>query len=159
MINAGSPMCTWGRVGLVCCLSLNSFVSKVLAADAAPSAVNAGTSFVSLLQVMLGLGLVLAAIAGSAWLLKRLGPGQVAASGALRVVGGVAVGPKERVVLVDVGDTRLVLGVAPGHVSTLHQMPRPAEDSAVQTIEPLASLFQDRLRALLNKKHGGNDAH
>lgn len=151
-----SPMRTRGRVGLVCWFSLSSPISQVLAA-ASTAPVAPGMPFLSLLQVMLGLGLVLGAIAGSAWLLKRLGPGQVGASGALRVVAGVAVGPKERVVLVDVGDTRLVLGVAPGHVSTLHQMPRPADEPTHPPMEPMASLFQDKLRALLNKKRGRRD--
>lgn len=113
------------------------------------------TPIVSLLQVLLGLGLVLAAIAGTAWLLRRFTPGRIAASGSLRVVGGVAVGPKERVVLVDVGDTRLVLGVAPGHVSTLHQMPRPNDEPVNQPLEPMANLFQDKLRSLLNQNKDG----
>lgn len=152
-----SPMRTCGRVGLVCWLLLASQLSLAVAADGSPP-VAGGASFLGFLQVLLGLGLVLAAIAGSAWLLKRLGPGQVAASGALRVVGGVAVGPKERVVLVDVGDIRLVLGVAPGHVSTLHQMPRPADEPGTGSTEPMTSLFQDKLKVLLSKRGERKDA-
>lgn len=87
--------------------------------------------FSSALQMLLGLGIVLLAIASMAWLLKKFMPGQVAANGDLRVVSAVAVGAKERVVLVDVGETRLVLGVAPGHVIRLLEMPRP--EQAVQT--------------------------
>jgi len=152
MIRVFSPMRTCGRVGLFCFLFLNLSVPSALAAEG----VSAGSTFVSFMQVLLGLGLVLAAIAATAWLLKRLGPGQVSASGALRVVGGVAIGPKERVVLVDVGDVRLVLGVAPGHVSTLHQMPRPTGEPELQ-IEPIASIFQDKLKAFLNKHGSGKD--
>lgn len=156
MMQAGSPMRTCGRVGLVCWFSLASSLSQAFAAsDQAPIA--GTTPFISFLQVLFGLGLVLAAIAGTAWLLKRLGPGQVSAAGALRVVGGVAVGPKERVVLVDVGDTRLVLGVAPGHISTLHQMPRPVDDPSNPRIEPIAGQFQDKLKALLNRKRERRD--
>lgn len=114
----------------------------------------AASSFASLLQVLLGLGLVLGAIAATAWLLRRFSPGQVAASGNLRVVGGVAVGPKERVVLVDVGDTRLVLGVAPGRVNTLHQMPRPTTELQDLSADSGAETFASRLRGLLNKKGG-----
>lgn len=106
--------------------------------------------------MLFGLGVVLGAIAGTAWLLRRLAPGQVVASGALRVVGGVAVGPKERVVLVDIGDTRLVLGVAPGQVTTLHQMPRPAEDTAHATDTPLPQQFADRLKQVLGRKQAGH---
>jgi flagellar protein FliO/FliZ len=111
------------------------------------------TSLTSLLQMMLGLGLVLAAIAGTAWLLRRYAPGQVASAGAMRVVSGVMVGPKERVVLVDVGDTRLVLGVAPGQVSLLHQMPRP--DDVVSETSPMASgPFYTNLRQILQRRGG-----
>ena len=150
-----SPMRTCGRVGLACFL-FALHLPQVLAADGSVPAASS-TTFLGFLQVLLGLGSVLAAIAGSAWLLKRLGPGQVAASGALRVVGGVAIGPKERVVLVDVGDTRLVLGVAPGHVSTLHQMPRPADEPANLPMEPMVSLFQQKFKALLSKNGGLKD--
>jgi flagellar protein FliO/FliZ len=114
----------------------------------------AATSLMSLFQVLFGLGLVLAAIAGTAWLLRKFSPGQVAASGALRVVGGVAVGPKERVVLVDVGETRLVLGVAPGHISTLHEMPRPADEPVSAGFESPAGPFYARLKEMLEKRGG-----
>ncbi len=150
------PVRLSGGVGLSCVLLMAFCATSTHAADASPT-VTATSSVVSLLQVMFGLGLVLAAIAGTAWLLKRLGPGQSSDVGALRVVAGVAVGPKERVVLVDVGDTRLVLGVAPGHVSTLHQMPRPAGDDVRTSIEPVTTVFQEKLKTLLKGK-GSVDA-
>jgi flagellar protein FliO/FliZ len=43
----------------------------------------------------------------------------------MRVIGGVALGTRERLVLVEVGETWLVIGVAPGQVSAVHAMPRP----------------------------------
>jgi flagellar protein FliO/FliZ len=73
-----------------------------------------------LLQVLVALGLVLAAIAAFAWMLRRLTPGAIGTHGWLRVVGGAMVGPKERVVLVEIGDTWLVLGVAASSVNLLH---------------------------------------
>ncbi|MDD5328871.1 MAG: flagellar biosynthetic protein FliO [Sulfuricella sp.] len=71
------------------------------------------------------MGLVLAAVAGTAWLLRRFAPGQIGAGGVVKLIGGVAVGPKERLVLVEIGDTWLVLGVAPGRVNALHTLSRP----------------------------------
>ncbi len=67
-----------------------------------------------------GLLLILVLIFGIAWAFKRYthlpkGRGQN-----MRVVGGVSLGPRERVVVVEIDDTRLVLGVAPGRVQTLH---------------------------------------
>lgn len=77
------------------------------------------------LQVLFSLGIVLAVIVGAAWLLRRFSSGQMGAGGVVKVIGGVALGPKERLVLVEVGETWLVLGVAPGQVSALHTLVRP----------------------------------
>jgi flagellar protein FliO/FliZ len=44
----------------------------------------------------------------------------------MRVVAATAVGSRERVVIVEVGSTWLVLGVAPGRVSALAEIPRQA---------------------------------
>ncbi len=59
------------------------------------------------------------------WLLRRLAPGQGRDARLLTVVASRAVGAKERVVVVDVDGTRLVLGVGGGRVSRLHQYPAP----------------------------------
>jgi flagellar protein FliO/FliZ len=42
----------------------------------------------------------------------------------MRVIAGVAVGPRERVVILELGSSWLVLGVAPGQVNTLAEIPR-----------------------------------
>ena len=99
--------------------------AALAAQSAIPAPVVSPISFGGMLQVLLGLGLVLAAVAGSAWLLRRFSPGQIGAGGAVKVIGGVALGPKERLVLVEIGETWLVLGVAPGQVNTLHTLDKP----------------------------------
>lgn len=99
-------------------------------AGADPAGTSASTSVVSLLQVFLALVIVLATIWGFAWLMRRFTPGQTGGAGALKVVGGVMVGPRERVVIVEVGDTWLLLGVAAGHVTLVHSVPRPADAPA-----------------------------
>jgi flagellar protein FliO/FliZ len=76
-----------------------------------------------LLQTTLGLALVLALIFGAAWLLRRLTP--AGRSGTLiKVVATQSVGQRERVVLIEVGDQWLLLGVAPGAVRTLQTLPK-----------------------------------
>lgn len=84
------------------------------------SAVSSG----SVLQVIFSLLFVLAAIVLVAWILKRINLPQNAAGSALKVISGVAVGQRERIVLVEVNDTWLVVGVAPGQVTALHTMPK-----------------------------------
>ena len=76
------------------------------------------------MQIIFSLILVLAAVAIVAWVLKRINLPQHGAASLLKVISGVAVGPRERVVLMEVNDTWLVVGVAPGQVRTLHTMPK-----------------------------------
>ncbi|MHB1677053.1 MAG: flagellar biosynthetic protein FliO [Sulfuriferula sp.] len=79
---------------------------------------------ISLLQVALSLFAILALIMGAAWLAKRylsINPGTNAA---IKMVSGLNVGGRERVLLLEVGEQWIVIGVAPGHLSTLATMPR-----------------------------------
>lgn len=108
----------------------------------------------SLLQVLLGLALVVAAILVTALVLRRLAPGQMLAGGALRVVGGVMVGPRERVVVVEVQDTWLLLGVAAGSVRLLHTMPRPAPGAAAPLPADTTGMPQWLRRAFESRRNG-----
>lgn len=85
-----------------------------------PSAVSSG----SVAQIIFSLILVLAAVMAVAWVMKRINMPQHGAASLLKVISGVAIGPRERVVLLEVNDTWLVLGIAPGQVRTLHTMPK-----------------------------------
>jgi len=105
----------------------------------------------SLWQLTLGMVAVLGLILGIAWLLKRSGRFQMAAGGGLRVLGGLSMGTRERVVLVQVGETQLLLGVAPGRVQTLHVLEQPLDSGKPAT----ASGFADQLGRFLKKEHGG----
>ena len=78
-----------------------------------------------LLQATLGLALVLGLIVAVAWIAKRLAPGALRGGGVpLTIVASQAVGQRERVVVVEIADQWLVLGVAPGHVSSLSTLPK-----------------------------------
>ncbi|MBI1394803.1 MAG: flagellar biosynthetic protein FliO [Betaproteobacteria bacterium] len=104
----------------LCAIALT--VPALARADEAPVA---GGTMSVLLQVFLGLALVMGAIALAAWLARRYLPGTRHGTGPVRVVGGVMVGPKERVVVVEVQDDWIVVGVTPSSVNALHTIPRP----------------------------------
>ncbi len=131
---------------------LVSLPLNVLAAEP-PVSVGTTTSFVNALQMLLALGIVLAAIAGTAWVLKRMTPGQAGNSSGIRVVSAVAVGPKERVVLVDVSGTRLVLGVAPGQVTKLMELPLPeSPEDLPDTVSPFMGKLKEFLASQREQK-------
>ena len=101
----------------------------------------------SVLQLLLGLAVVLAMVLGAAWLARRFGLNAGPTGGAMRLRGGVSLGPRERAVLLEVRDTWLVVGVAPGQVRTLHTLPRP-EDEAPAGETPATPAFAQWLRRL-----------
>ncbi len=105
-------------------------------------------------QMMFGLGLVLALMFGALLLIKKLSLPRGPAASSLKVVGAAAVGPRERVVLVEVGDKLLVLGVAPGQVEGLHTFdaatfPRP-EPGDMTPAGP--GSFAERVRQVLERR-------
>ncbi len=83
-------------------------------------------SAASLLTVLLSLALILGGFIAVAWLARRYLPG-MGTQGVVRVVGTTPVGARERVVVVEVDNTWLLLGVGGGNVRLLHSQPKPAE--------------------------------
>jgi flagellar protein FliO/FliZ len=104
----------------------------------------------SLWQLTLGMLLVLGLIVAIAWVLKRSARFQMAAGGGLRILGGLSMGTRERVVLLQVGETQLLVGVAPGRVQTLHILDKPLEST--HGAASAVPRFADQLGRLLNKE-------
>ncbi len=136
----------------ICLTPLAALPHAALAQQAAAPLPAAGINF---LQMLLGLGAVLAVLVGTLWLLKRLTAPKGIAAGALRVIAGVSVGPRERVVLLELEDTWLLVGVAPGQVSAVHQMPRGSLATAAPGEEGRGQDFAARLKQLMERKHAG----
>lgn len=105
----------------------------------------------NLIQTSLGLIVILALIAGAAWLVKRFGNFKVGAQGRMRIVGGLSVGTRERVVLLEIGDQQLLVGVAPGRIQTLHVLDErlPNESKSVES-----KGFAEKLSVAMNLARG-----
>jgi len=89
------------------------------------------------LQLLSGLGIVLLSIAVLAWLLKRINRLPNRDLKDLELIASLSVGQRERVVIVRAGTTELVLGVAPGSISKLGEI--PPSPGAVQDETPASS--------------------
>jgi flagellar protein FliO/FliZ len=110
----------------------------------------------SMLQFALGLAMVLGLIVAAGWFAKRFSIGP-AASGVLKVVAGAAVGQRERVVIVEIGDVWMVVGVAPGRVNALHTMPRGTVSAHPLVAQPLGAPtgFAGWLKHTMEKRRAG----
>jgi flagellar protein FliO/FliZ len=108
----------------------------------------------ALMQGLLGLLIVLAVLMAFFWFMRRFSPGQTGAQGVVKVVGGVMLGTREKLVVVEVGDTWLLLGVGGGQVNTLHTLPRHDGVSAPALHDPLSG-FSDKLKEVLQRRKTG----
>jgi flagellar protein FliO/FliZ len=112
--------------------------------------------FGAMLQTVFGLALVIAVVFGCAWLARRLGLQNGPRNALVKTIGGASLGGKERVAVVEIGDTWLVLGAAPGNVRLLHTMPAgTTPQTALATgPAPLAGSFGQRFRDALKSEAG-----
>nr|WP_233865967.1 flagellar biosynthetic protein FliO [Paraburkholderia adhaesiva] len=120
---------------------LNAINQAALAASGASAsavALGAGSAvpalgFGAVMQTVFGLAIVIGLVFGCAWLARRLGLQGGPRNALVKTIGGASLGGKERVAVVEIGDTWLVLGAAPGNVRLLHTMPAGTVPDAAQT--------------------------
>jgi len=98
-------------------------------------------------RVIASLIVVIAMILASGWLLKRF-PAAGRTNGRLRSLESIAVGMKERIVLVQVGEKQVLLGVASGNVSTLMVLDQPLPEPSRPNAPQLATSFASLLRGV-----------
>jgi len=123
------------------------------AAFAAPSEISAPSAGFSVMRMVLALILVLAAVYAAAALLRRLRTLGPAGTAELQVISQVALGARERAVLLRAGSQQLLVGVAPGNVRLLCALAEPAMTAAppVEAAAPARPNFRDLLRRSLGR--------
>lgn len=103
-----------------------------------------------LLQVVLSLAVILVLIMGAAWFARRFMLGNVQTGSTIKMLGGINLGGRERVILLEVADQWIVVGVAPGQVNALATMPRQAIANSPDTKQPA---FAAWLKQKMDKNH------
>lgn len=100
-----------------------------------------GSDILSLGASML---IVVAAVVALGWLYSRMRFSSKSAGDVINIVASRALGPKERLVLVEVADQQLLVGLTATQVRTLHTFDKTVV--ATQQIDATPS-FKDRLRS------------
>lgn len=93
--------------------------------------VGSGVITTNPLSVVAGLLAVVLLIFLLAWLMRRLGGMPTLNGQQMKVVAALSVGAREKIVLVDIGDQQILVGVAPGRVSHLQSFEQPVLQSLV----------------------------
>lgn len=121
-----------------------ALMTAPVAAPVAAPAVDSGAEVIRVLISLLG---VVALIFFVGWLSRRAQVRVRPGGRKIRVIESMPVGIKERVMLLEVGGTQLLVGASPtGGLRTLHVLATPVEDEAAPTATvPAIRGFRDVL--------------
>ena len=124
------------------------------ATPAATPATPPGSLGGQLAQMVFGLLLVVGLIFFLAWMLRRLQSTALKGGQVIEIVGSRAIGPRDRLLLVQVGKEQILIGHTPGSIEALHVLAEPVEvpDGARQATPE----FAQRLMELMGKNPKDN---
>ena len=109
-----------------------------------------GVSGTAIVQMLLGLTLIVGILFFGAFALRKLNGGRnFGHSGPLRIVGGLMISARERIVMIEVGDSWIVIGIVPGQIKTLHTLPKGELPVAQSSIKP----FSQWLKQMTERTH------
>ena len=113
------------------------------AAPVAPAPVDTGADVVRVLVSLLG---VVALIFFVGWMARRAQARVSPGGRKIRVIESMPVGIKEKVMLIEVGGTQLLVGASPtGGLRTLHVLATPVQDDSGAAAPPALRGFRDVL--------------
>ncbi|AJQ51114.1 MULTISPECIES: flagellar biosynthetic protein FliO [Pseudomonas] len=126
--------------------------SQACLAAATPAATPAtapGSLGGQLAQMVFGLLLVVGLIFFLAWVLRRMQSTAVKGGQVIEIVGSRAIGPRDRLLLVQVGKEQILIGHTPGSIEALHVLAEPVEVPA--GARQATPEFAQRLMELMGK--------
>ncbi|GGY63687.1 flagellar biosynthetic protein FliO [Marinobacter zhanjiangensis] len=107
-----------------------------------------GDAIASLTTMGIGLLVVVALIFGCAWLVKRMSGLTGMNSGTMKVVAVMGLGARERIALIDVAGTQILVGITPSAIRTLHVFDEPV----VSPGQEASGDFARKLHGLIGRK-------
>jgi len=101
--------------------------SAVFAAESSFDGQRAVLDTSNLLQMILALGVVVVLIVGLSYAVRKFNMFSVGSSAHIRIVSGLALSNKDRLLLVQVGEEQLLISTSPGRVQKIHEMQAPID--------------------------------
>ena len=107
---------------------------------------NAEVGVTNYVQMLFGLFAIITFIFAVAWLIKRMGTLNPNHSAHLKIVAGLSVGQREKIVVIQVMDEQLLVGITQSNIQLLHKLD---ESIPVQNIPSLGG-FQEKLQSAMS---------
>ncbi len=131
------------------------FLALLLSCNTAAYAETVGATpinpVISLLKMSVALTLVLGILWFCSRILKKFHAPNLQAKSGLKLVSTYNLGQREKLLVMQVGDEQLLLGVTSASISTLHVLPTPLDLPTSDT----AVSFKKTLRAAMNREVSG----
>ncbi|MFT5793659.1 MAG: flagellar protein FliO/FliZ [Candidatus Azotimanducaceae bacterium] len=99
-----------------------------------------------ILQIAFSLIMVVGIIVGGGFLLRRFGQVKISTPGPMKIISSLNIGLKEKLLLVQVGETQILMAASTAGLQTVHVFSEPA---VTADSEPL-SVFQQKLQTMMS---------
>lgn len=107
----------------------------------------------SLVQITVSLLVVVGLLIGLSVLFKKFGMNRLSGQLPFKVIGAVTIGNNQRLMVIEIGEEWIVLGVTPQHISTIISMPRQELSSGSNNGENTKANFSAWMQSALEKYH------
>ena len=112
------------------------------------SPVSYGSNFI---QMIVGLLFIVLMIVGVLWLMKKIGYKGYGSSDLIKIKSCLPISTKEKLLLIEVGEEQILIGVAPGFIGNLKTLENPVLYSDNVKSSPVTSAFADKLKIILKE--------
>jgi flagellar protein FliO/FliZ len=102
----------------------------------------------NILNWSLGLLIVLSVFFLCVWGVRKLGGLPLNGTEQMRIVGGLSLGMREKIILVQVGKKQLILGVTPGRIEKLHVLENDDCLAKTQSLDAVSGFSQKLMQAM-----------
>lgn len=105
-------------------------------------------------QMLFGLFAIVVFIFAVAWLIKRMGTLNPNHSSNLKIIAGLSVGQREKIVVIQVMDEQLLVGITQSNIQLLSKLEQPIPEQSMHSLGG----FQDKLQSAMNNFKKKTDA-
>lgn len=96
-----------------------------------------------------GLLLVVVVIFVFAWLVKKFNLNHQSQNGLIKIIAGLSIGTRDRIVLLQVGEEQILVGLTPGRIEKLHTLLQPLDAPEGQIA---SSSFAEKLNSVMGDR-------
>ena len=99
-----------------------------------------------LIQLILGLVVVILCVVALAWFAKKMNKFNSSSDESIKIISAISMGTREKVVLLQVGEEQLLVGVSPGNINKLHTLNTPVIST---NANPVDKGFADKFKNIM----------